>query len=109
MTNTHIIAIEKTGEKLSRLQTQFNSYTQKIDALKQFITQAKTTLDFGRNLYNDKISGVYIKMRTVDIDIIYTLDKHFEDPKATKAFKKNISYYNHFPNYRIFNCNNYIV
>lgn len=93
MTNTHIIAIEKTGEKLSRLQTQFNSYTQKIDALKQFITQAKTNLDFGRNLYNDKISGVYIKMRTVDIDIIYTLDKHFEDPKATKAFKKNISYY----------------
>ncbi len=93
MTNNHIIAIEKKGEKLSRLQTQFNSYTQKIDAMKQFITQAKTNLDFGRNLYNDKITPVYIKMRTVDIDIIYTLDKHFEDLKATKTFKKNISYY----------------
>ncbi len=93
MTNKHIIAIEKTGEKLSRLQTQFNSYTQKIDAMKQFITQAKTNLDFGRNLFNEKIGAVHSKMRTIDIDIIYTLDKHFEDPKATKAFKKNISYY----------------
>ncbi len=61
--------------------------------MKQFITQAKTNLDFGRKLHNEKIVGVYIKMRNVDIDIIYTLDKHFEDPKATKTFKKNISYY----------------
>ena len=93
MTNKHVIAIEKTGEKLSRLQMQFNSYTQKIDAMKQFITQAKINLDFGRNLFNEKIVAVHTKMRDVDIDIIYVLDKHFEDPKASKAFKKNISYY----------------
>ncbi len=93
MTNNHIIAIEKTGEKLSRLQTQFNSYTQKIDALKQFITQAKANIDFGRKLYNEKIVPIHAKMRQVDIDIIYLLDEHFEAPKTNKSLKKNISYY----------------
>ena len=89
MTNNHIIAIEKTGEKLSRLQTQFNSYTQKIDALKQFITQAKANIDFGRKLYNEKIVPIHAKMRQVDIDIIYLLDEHFEAPKTNKSLKKN--------------------
>ena len=93
MTNNNIIAIEKKGEKLSKLQTQFNSYTQKIDALKQFITQAKINLDFGRNLHNEKIIPLYTKMRDIDVDIVYILDKHFDEPKANKTFKKNISYY----------------
>ena len=93
MTNNHIIAIEKKGEKLSRLQAQFNSYTQKIDALKKFITTAKTNLDFGRKLHNEKIVPICTKMRDIDVKVILTLDKHFDEPKANKTFKKNISYY----------------
>ncbi len=93
MTTSNIISIEKKGEKLSKLQTQFNSYTKKIDDLKNFITTSKTNLDFGRNLFNEKIEPVYAKMRQIDVDIVYTLDSHFDDPKASKNFKKNISYY----------------
>lgn len=93
MTDKNIIAIEKKGEKLSKLQTQFNSYTQKIDALKIFITQAKTNMDFARNLHNEKLIPIYMKMRDIDMDIVFILDKHFDAPKANKTFKKNISYY----------------
>ncbi|MDJ1499755.1 hypothetical protein [Xanthocytophaga agilis] len=74
--NQHIIAIQtKEGKQLSKLQKQFNNYSQKVDKLKQALTNTQTVLEKAQQKVNDFLVPLEKQKIELKIQSLWTLDK----------------------------------
>lgn len=87
MKNTHypIVAISgKTRKELSKLQKQFNTYSKKIDKLKQEVVQTQEVLEKAQQKVNEVIIPLEKQKTELKIKLLWQLDKQYD----SGAFKK---------------------